>query len=79
MSIAGDSRKVPGPLVRRTMSQSSNAKTGDNSVIAVSRIVYSWGVILVTALKQYDGDHAEAVSGGGPMLTDLPAWFGRIK
>jgi hypothetical protein len=37
----GDSGKMPGPLVRRTMSQSSNAKTADNSVIAVSRIVCS--------------------------------------
>jgi hypothetical protein len=34
------------------MSQSSNAKTADNSVIAVSRIVCRLGVILVTALEK---------------------------
>ena len=68
MPIAGDSGKVPGPLVRRTMSQSSNATRGQQRHCRVQDRV-QLGVILVTALKQYAGDHAEAVS--TPKLDDF--------
>jgi hypothetical protein len=44
-------------MVRRTMSQRSNAKTADNSVIAVSRDRLQLGVILVTALEKQSERH----------------------
>jgi hypothetical protein len=51
MPIAGDAGKVPGPLVRRTMSQSSNANRGQQRHCRVQDRV-QLGVILVTALEK---------------------------
>ena len=69
MPIAADSGKVPGPPgTRDHVPKQQCQDRGQQRHCRVQDRV-QLGVILVTALKQYAGDHAEAVS--TPKLDDF--------